>query len=61
MKKLITTASIITSGIIVGALVRKYAQRGFSFSKTSTLDSIKSVKDGIKTSLVQDDMNEFFV
>jgi len=61
MKKILTTASIITSGIIVGALVRKFAQKGFSFSKTSALDSIKSVKDGIKSSIAQDDMNEFFV
>lgn len=61
MKNILKTASIVTSGIIVGALVRKYAQQGFSFRKTAVIDSIKSVKNGINTKALQDDMNEFFV
>lgn len=61
MKNFLKTASIVTSGIIVGALVRKYAQQGFSFKKNSVLESIKSVKKGINTNVIQDDMNEFFV
>ena len=61
MKNILKTASIVTSGIIVGALVRKYALQGFSFKKTSVVDSIKSVKNGINTKVIQDDMNEFFV
>ena len=61
MKNILKTASIVTSGIIVGALVRKYAQRGFSFKKSAVIDSIKSVKNGINKNVIQDDMNEFFV
>ena len=61
MKNILKTASIVTSGIIVGALVRKFAQQGFQFRKSSVLDSIKSVKDGISTKAIHDDMNEFFV
>ena len=61
MKNILKTASIVTSGIIVGALVRKYAQKGFLLRKASVLDSIQSVKNGINTKVIQDDMNEFFV
>ena len=61
MKNILKTASIVTSGIIVGALVRKYTLQGFSLKKNSFLDSIKSVKNGINTNALQDDMNEFFV
>ena len=61
MKNFLKTASIVTSGLIVGALVRKYAQQGFSFRKTAVLDTIKSVKNGINNHVSQDDMNEFFV
>ena len=62
MKNILKTASIVTSGIIVGALVRKYALQGFSFKKPTTLlESIKSVKNGINSKAIQDDMNEFFV
>ena len=61
MKNFLKTASIVTSGIIVGALVRKYAQQGFLLRKASVLDSIQSVKNGINTKVIQDDMNEFFV
>jgi len=61
MKNILKTASIVTSGIIVGALFRKYAQKGFLLRKASVLDSIQSVKNGINTKVIQDDMNEFFV
>ena len=61
MKNILKTASIVTSGIIVGALVRKFAQQGFLLRKASVLDSIQSVKNGINTKVIQDDMNEFFV
>ena len=61
MKNILKTASIVTSGIILGALVRKYAQQGFLLRKSSVLDSIQSVKNGINTKVIQDDMNEFFV
>ncbi len=61
MKNILKTASIVTSGIIVGALVRKFAQQGFVLRKASVLDSIQSVKNGINTKAIQDDMNEFFV
>jgi hypothetical protein len=61
MKNFLKTASILTSGLIVGALVRKYAVQGFSFKKEAIIDGIKSVKHGINTKTIQDDMNEFFV
>ena len=61
MKNFLKTASIVTSGLIVGALVRKYAQQGFTFRKEAVIDTIKSVKSGINSNIVQDDMNEFFV
>ncbi len=61
MKNILKTASIVTSGIILGALVRKYAQQGFLLRKASVLDSIQSVKNGINTKVIQEDMNEFFV
>jgi len=61
MKNFLKTASILTSGLIVGALVRKYAMQGFSFKKATVIDTIKSVKYGINSNVNQDDMNEFFV
>ncbi|MCG8309026.1 MAG: hypothetical protein MI975_16660 [Cytophagales bacterium] len=61
MKNILKAASIVTSGIIVGALVRKYALQGFTFRKSSVLDSIQSVKNGINSKAIRDDMNEFFV
>ena len=61
MKNFLKTASILTSGLIVGALVRKYAQQGFSFKREAVFDGIRNVKNGINTSVIQDDMNEFFV
>jgi hypothetical protein len=61
MKNILKTASIVTSGIIVGALVRKYAFQGLASKKKSVLNSIQSVKNGISTKALQDDMNEFFV
>jgi hypothetical protein len=49
MKKLIKTASIVTSGIIVGALVRKLTSQGLS-EKVSRMDSVRSVKNIFNTS-----------
>jgi hypothetical protein len=61
MKNFLKTASIVTSGLIVGALVRQLALQGFSFKKEAVIDGIKSVKNGINSKVIQDDMNEFFV
>lgn len=61
MKNFLKTASIVTSGLIVGALVRKYAQQGFTFRKEAMIDTIRSVKSGISSNIIQEDMNEFFV
>lgn len=49
MKKLIKTASIVTSGIIVGALVRKFTTQGLT-DKISRMDSVRSVKNIFNTS-----------
>jgi len=61
MKNIIKTASIVTSGIIVGALVRKYSQQGLSFSKLSALDSIQSVKSIFSKKGTTEDLDNYFV
>jgi len=61
MKNIIKTASIVTSGIIVGALIRKYAQHGIGISKQSTLDSIKSVKSIFSKSNASEELDNYFI
>jgi len=61
MKNIIKTASIVTSGIIVGALIRKYAQQGIGISKQSTLDSIKSVKSIFSKSNASEELDNYFI
>ena len=61
MNRIIKTASLVTSGILVGALVRKYAQSGINFSKQSTLDSIKEVKNLFNGSNRAEDINNYFI
>ena len=58
MRKIIKTASILTSGIIVGALVRKITLQGL-FSKQSSIDSIKSVKHLFNSSFSEEGDNYF--
>ena len=57
MKKIFKIASIVTSGIIVGALVRKFAFQGFS-TRGSSIDSVKSVKNLFNTS---EEADNYFV
>jgi hypothetical protein len=61
MKKLVKTASIVTSGIIVGALVRKFAFHGVSLNRKHALDSIKSVKDVFNKNSISEDLNNYFI
>jgi hypothetical protein len=61
MNKIVKTASLVTSGIIVGALVRKFAFQGISMNKKSTLESIKSVKDLFDKNNISEDVNNYFV
>lgn len=61
MNKVIKTASILTSGIIVGALVRRFAMQGFNISRQSTVDSIKSVKHIFNRSNFSEDIDNYFV
>lgn len=61
MNKIIKTASILTSGIIVGALVRKIAQPVLSTSKLSPIEAIKGVKNLFRKSHRQEDVNNYFV
>lgn len=61
MNSIIKTASIVTSGIIVGALVRKFTLQGLEISKQSTLDTIKSVKNIFTKSNSSDDLDNYFV
>ncbi|NJN25655.1 MAG: hypothetical protein HC819_06690 [Cyclobacteriaceae bacterium] len=59
MKKIIKTASLLTSGIIVGALVRKFAFQSTT-PKAPSGDSVKSVKN-IFNSSTGDDGENYFV
>jgi len=61
MNSIIKTASIVTSGIIVGALVRKFTLQGLELSKQSTIDTIKSVKNIFTKSNSSDDLDNYFV
>ncbi len=58
MRKIIKTASILTSGIIVGALVRKITLQGL-LSKQSPIDSTRSVKNLFNSSFSEDADNYF--
>lgn len=61
MKNFIKTASIVTSGLIVGALVRKFAFDGLNLNKQSTIDSIKSVKNVFNKSRISEDLDNYFI
>ena len=61
MNKIIKTASILTSGIIVGALVRKIAQPVLRATKLTPIDSIKAVKNLFRKSNIPEDLNNYFV
>ncbi len=61
MNRILKTASIVTSGIIVGAIVRKYAQLGINLSNQSSLDSIKGVKRLFNKSNRVEDINNYFI
>ncbi len=62
MNKIFKTASIITSGIIVGALVKKFALPGFNISsRKSVNESVKSVKILFSKSSFSDEINNHFI
>ena len=61
MKNILKTASIVTSGIIVGALVRKFAPQAITISKESAIDSIKSVKHIFGKDRATDEVDHYFV
>ncbi|MCK5367456.1 MAG: hypothetical protein KAQ62_02860 [Cyclobacteriaceae bacterium] len=61
MKKIFKTASIVTSGIIVGALVRKYARQALIINRESAIDSIKSVKNIFHKSTISEELDNYFV
>ena len=62
MNNVVKTAGIITSGIIVGALVRKVVQSGIVFKKQAVINNpIKSVKNLFEKETIRDDVNEFFI
>ncbi len=61
MNKIFKTASLVTSGIIVGALVRKFAFQDLQSFKKSFPDSVKSVKDLFNKSASSEDINNYFV
>ena len=61
MNNILKTASIVTSGIIVGAFVRKYAQLGLNLGKQSSTDSIQGVKRLFIKSSQSEDINNYFI
>lgn len=61
MKNLIKTASIVTSGILVGALVRKYAIDGIGSSKQLAIESIKNVKNLFHKDSFSEDTDNYFI
>lgn len=61
MNKIIKTASIVTSGIIVGALLKKIAQPVLSANKLLPIDSIKAVKNLFRKSNIPEDLNNYFI
>lgn len=61
MNKLIKTASIVTSGIIVGALVRKITQPFSGIKRLWPIDSIKEVKNLFRKSDKPEDLDNYFV
>ncbi len=61
MNRIVRTASIVTSGLIVGALVRKFAFPDVSLTKKATLESIKSVKDLFNKNTISEDLDNYFV
>lgn len=61
MNRIVKTASLVTSGIIVGALVRKFAFQGISISKKTLPESIKSVKNLFDKSSISEDVDNYFI
>jgi len=62
MNNVVKTAGIITSGILVGALVRKVVQSGLSFKRSAIVETpLKSVKQFFEKEEIREDVNEFFI
>ena len=62
MNNVVKTAGIITSGIIVGALVRKVVQSGVFLRKQIAIETpVKSVKNLFEKEVIREDVNEFFI
>ncbi len=61
MNKIIKTASIVTSGIIVGALLKKIAEPVLSTNKFLPNDTLKGVKNLFRKSNIPEDLNNYFV
>jgi hypothetical protein len=61
MNKIVKTASLFTSGIIVGALVKKFAFQGVFSNKKSIPETIKSVKNVFDKSNISEDVNNYFI
>lgn len=61
MNRFFKTASIVTSGIIVGAIVRKIADHSLHINKQTAIDSIKSVKHVFNRNSIANDLDNYFV
>lgn len=61
MNRIVKTASLITSGIIVGAIFRRFAFQGLTISKKSLPDSVKSVKHLFDKDGISEDINNYFI
>jgi hypothetical protein len=62
MNTVLKTAGVITSGLIVGAIVHKILQQGIVPKGASKFaNAIKNVKDGAKKFSRLEGENEFFI
>lgn len=61
MNRIVKTASLVTSGIIVGALVKRFAFQGVTINKKSLPETIRSVKDLFDEGTISEDVNNYFI
>jgi len=61
MNNVIKAASIVTSGVIFGSMLKKYVHQKISKSELSQINPIKSVKNIFTKRTLAEDVNNYFV
>ncbi|MDZ7606408.1 MAG: hypothetical protein U5K79_12670 [Cyclobacteriaceae bacterium] len=61
MNKFLTTASIISAGILVGVVARRISQPSLNYGKPTTPESLKPVKSVFDKNASSEDVNNYFV